>query len=176
MRFHATPLPGCYTVELEKRGDARGFFARLFCAEEFARQGLEPRFVQANTSLSAQRGTLRGMHYQIAPAAEAKLVRCLSGALYDVVLDLRRDSPTHGRWFAAGLDAANRLMMYVPPGCAHGFLTLEPQTEVLYLVSAFYAPEHERGVRYDDPRFGIEWPFAPVEISAKDRSWPDFGA
>jgi dTDP-4-dehydrorhamnose 3,5-epimerase len=172
MRFHATPLSGCYTVELEKRMDSRGFFARVFCAEEFTRERLESRFVQMNTSLSLRRGTLRGMHYQVSPAEEAKLVRCLTGALYDVVLDLRPDSPSHGQWFGAELDADNRRMMYVPKGCAHGFLTLEDNTEVLYLVSAFYAPESERGVRYDDPRFGIRWPFSPTEMSDKDRTWP----
>jgi dTDP-4-dehydrorhamnose 3,5-epimerase len=176
MRFVETPIGGCYTVELEKHGDARGFFARLYCAKEFSAQGLESAFVQANNSLSVRAGTLRGLHYQLAPAQEAKLIRCLSGALYDVVLDLRPHSPTLGRWFAAELTAANRRMMYVPKGCAHGFLTLEPDTEVLYLASAFYAPDWERGVRFDDPRFAIRWPSTPAEISEKDRSWPDYAA
>lgn len=174
MRFNQTPVRGCYTIELEKRGDDRGFFARFFCQGEFERQGLRSNFVQINNSLSGKRGTLRGMHYQLSPAAEAKVVRCLSGGLYDVVLDLRPDSPTQGRWFAAELNSENRLMMYVPEGCAHGFLTLADDTEALYLVSAFYAPDKEHGVRFDDPAFGITWPFRPSEISDKDRKWPDF--
>ncbi len=174
MRFLPTPLAGAYLVELDRRGDQRGFFARLFCEHEFADAGLESHFVQANTSLSARRGTLRGMHYQLPPAAEVKLVRCLSGALQDVIIDLRPESPSFGQWFGAELSAQNRVMMYVPRGFAHGFITLSDETEVLYLVSAFYAPEHERGIRFDDPRFGIGWATMPTELSDKDRSWPDY--
>lgn len=174
MKFLPTPLAGAHLVELERRGDDRGFFARLFCEREFAAAGLETRFVQANNSLTARRGTLRGMHYQLPPAAEVKLVRCLRGALYDVILDLRPRSPTFGQSFGAELTAENRTMMYVPRGFAHGFLTLADDTEALYLVSAFYAPEEERGVRFDDPRFSIRWPIAPTEVSAKDRAWPDY--
>ncbi len=174
MKLHATPLADARLVELEKRGDERGFFARLFCEREFAAAGLEARFVQANNSLSAAAGTLRGMHYQLGAAAEVKLVRCIRGALFDAILDLRPDSPDFGKWFGETLTAENRLMMYVPRGFAHAILTLEPNTEALYLVSAFYAPEAERGVRWNDPRFGIAWPLAPGEVSAKDAAWPDF--
>jgi dTDP-4-dehydrorhamnose 3,5-epimerase len=173
MIFTPTPLAGAHLVDLEKRGDARGFFARVFCEREFAAAGLETRFVQVNNSLSAKRGTLRGLHYQLPPAAEVKLVRCLKGALWDVIVDLRPDSPTFRRWFGAELTAENRRMMYVPRGFAHAILTLTDETEALYLVSAFYAPEQERGVRWNDPAIGIEWPLTPVEISPKDAAWPD---
>jgi dTDP-4-dehydrorhamnose 3,5-epimerase len=174
MRYEETPIPGAWLVGLEPRGDERGFFARLFCADEFAEHGLAGQFVQINDSLSAERGTLRGMHYQLPPAAEVKLVRCVRGALLDVVLDLRPSSSAFGRWFAAELSAENRLMMYVPKGCAHGFLTLEPETETVYFVTAPYSPELERGVRWNDPAFGIEWPFEPAVISDKDRDQRDF--
>jgi dTDP-4-dehydrorhamnose 3,5-epimerase len=174
MIFTETSLPGAYLIDLEKRGDDRGFFARVFCHDEFAEHGLETEFVQINNSLSANRGTLRGMHYQLAPAAEVKLVRCVAGALWDVILDLRPESPSFGRWFGTELTAANRRMMYVPRGFGHGFLTLSDECEAFYLVSAFYAPEAERGVRWNDPRFAIEWPSAPVVISEKDRERPDF--
>jgi dTDP-4-dehydrorhamnose 3,5-epimerase len=174
MIFHQTPLAGARLIELEKRGDARGFFARMFCEREFGAAGLETRFVNVNNSLSAAPGTLRGLHYQLGDAAEVKVVRCVKGALWDAILDLRPDSPTFGRWFGATLSADNRLMMYVPRGFAHAILTIEPDTEALYLVSAHYAPESERGVRWNDPRFGVVWPLAPQEISAKDAGWPDF--
>ena len=174
MKFHPTPLDGAYTIELEKRGDERGFFARLFCQKEFEAAGLAMSVLQINNSLSAKAGTLRGMHYQLAPAAEIKVVRCVRGALFDAIVDLRPDSPTFGTWFGTELSAENRRMLLVPQGCAHGFLTLTDDTEAFYLVSAFYAPELERGVRYDDPRFGIEWPTRPAEVSPKDRDWPDF--
>jgi len=174
MKFIPTPLLGAFLIELERRGDERGFFARLFCEREFADAGLETRFVQVNNSLTASRGTLRGMHYQLPPAAEVKVVRCLRGALHDVIIDLRPDSLTYGQWFGADLTAENRVMMYVPRGFAHGFITLVDATEALYLVSAFYAPEQERGVRFDDPQFGVRWPALPVDLSAKDRAWPDY--
>lgn len=174
MIFTETPIPGVYVVDLERRGDDRGFFARAFCEREFAAHGLATRFVQANDSLSAQRGTLRGMHYQLAPRAETKLVRCIRGALYDVVLDLRPGSPTFGKSYGTELTAANRRMMYVPKGFAHGFVTLEDDTEAFYLVDEPYAPEQERGVRWNDPRFGIRWPVEPAVISDKDRRHPDF--
>ena len=174
MKFTPTPLAGAYLVDLEKRGDERGFFARVFCEREFAEHGLPTEYVQVNNSLSADKGTLRGMHYQLAPAAEIKLVRCIRGALYDVILDIRPDSPSFGQWFGATLSADNRTMMYVPKGFAHGFLTLEPDTEALYLVSDPYAPDLERGIRFDDPAFGIDWRMEPEEMSDKDRSWPDF--
>ena len=174
MVFNPTPLQGLYLIDLEKRGDDRGFFARAFCEKEFAAQGLVTRFVQVNNSLSAQKGTLRGMHYQLAPRAETKLVRCIRGALYDVVLDLRPSSPTFGRHFGAELTSENRRMMYVPKGFAHGFLTLTPDTEALYFVDEFYAPEQERGVRWNDPKFNIVWPTLPAVLSDKDRNWRDF--
>jgi dTDP-4-dehydrorhamnose 3,5-epimerase len=174
MLFHKTPLVGARVIELEKRGDDRGFFARLFCEREFEEAGLVTRFVQANNSLSAKRGTLRGMHYQLGSAAEVKVVRCVRGSLYDAILDLRPDSPTFGKSFGAELSAENRLMMYVPRGFAHAILTLADDTEALYLVSDFYAPDQERGVRWNDPRFKVQWPIEPVEISAKDAAWPEF--
>jgi dTDP-4-dehydrorhamnose 3,5-epimerase len=174
MKFTRLPLGGAYLIDLEKRGDDRGFFARFFCEKEFAQHALSSRFVQINTSTSSLKGTLRGMHYQLPPAAEAKVVRCIRGALFDVILDLRPHSPTFGAWHGAELNAENRTMMYVPEGFAHGFVTLMPDTEALYLVTASYAPEQERGVRYNDPKFGINWPVPPKEISDKDRGWPDY--
>lgn len=174
MKFHAAPLKDAYTIELEKRGDDRGFFARFFCENEFGAEGLTTRFVQVNNSLSAKKGTLRGLHYQLAPAAEVKVVRCIRGALFDAIVDIRPDSPTFGKWFGAELSAENRLMMYVPRGFAHAILTLTDNTEALYLVSDFYSPENERGVRWNDPRFDIAWPIEPAEISPKDAKWPDF--
>jgi dTDP-4-dehydrorhamnose 3,5-epimerase len=174
MQFHETPTPPARLIEPDKHADARGFFARAFCAREFEGIGLEHNFVQANNSFSVRRGTLRGLHYQLPPAAEVKLVRCIRGAFYDVVLDLRPDSPTFGKWFGAELSAENRLMMYVPQGFAHAILTLADESEALYFSSAFYAPEQERGVRWDDPRFSVQWPIEPSEISAKDAAWPDF--
>jgi len=174
MIFHPTPLQGAYTVEIEKRGDERGFFARAFCEKEFGQAGLESRFVQINNSLSAKKGTLRGLHYQLPPKAEVKLIRCIRGALYDVILDLRPDSSSFGKSFGVELTAENRLMMYVPCGFAHGFMTLAGDTETFYLTSDFYAPEQERGIRHNDPRFALSWPFAPQEISAKDTQWPNF--
>lgn len=174
MKFHPAPLQGAYTIEPERRGDDRGFFARVFCRNEFANAGLVTEFVQANNSLSAKKGTLRGLHYQLAPAAEVKLIRCIRGALWDMILDIRPDSASFGEWFGVELSAENRLMMYAPRGFAHAIFTLADDTEALYLVSAFYSPTDERGVRFDDPKFAIEWPFPPDEISAKDRGWPDF--
>lgn len=174
MLFTETPIRGAYLIDLEKRGDERGFFARAFCKTEFADKQLATDFVQANDSLTAQHGTLRGMHYQLAPKAETKLVRCIRGALHDVVLDLRADSPTFGKSFGAELSAENRRMMYVPKGCAHGFVTLADHTEAFYFVDEFYAPELERGVRWNDPRFAIQWPIAPVVLSDKDRNHRDF--
>lgn len=176
LRFEETPVHGAWLVEGVRRGDDRGFFARVFCEAEFAAHDLETRFAQANTSLSRRRHTLRGMHYQLPPSAEVKLVRCTSGALFDVVLDLRPDSPSFARWFGAELSAENGRMLYVPRGCAHGFLTLQDDTEALYLVSDAYAPQQERGLRFDDPRFAIEWPALPEDVSEKDRAWPDFDA
>jgi dTDP-4-dehydrorhamnose 3,5-epimerase len=174
MIFTQTTIPGAYLIDLEKRGDDRGFFARAFCEREFAAHQLVTKFVQVNNSLSAQKGTLRGMHYQLAPKAETKVVRCIRGALYDLILDLREDSPTFGRSFGAELTSENRRVMYVPKGFAHGFITLTDDTEAFYFVDEFYAPECERGVRWNDPRFHLEWPIAPVIISDKDANQRDF--
>jgi dTDP-4-dehydrorhamnose 3,5-epimerase len=174
MKFISTPLNDACIVELDRRDDQRGFFARFFCEREFAAAGLANRFVQINNSVSFRKGTLRGLHYQLVPAAEVKLVRCIRGALYDVIVDIRPDSPTYGRWFGTELSDDNRRMMYVPRGFGHAILALAEATEALYLVSDFYSPENERGLRWDDPYFGIEWPLEPIEISDKDLNWPYF--
>jgi dTDP-4-dehydrorhamnose 3,5-epimerase len=174
MLFHATPLSGAYLIELEKRTDDRGFFARYFCEQEFEAKGLETRFVQINNSFTAKEATVRGFHYQLPPAGEVKVVRCVRGSLWDVLVDLRPDSPTFMRWYGAELSADNRLMMYVPRGFAHAFLTLSDNTEAIYLVSAFYAPEQERGLRWDDPSLHVDWPIDPIDVSPKDASWPNF--
>lgn len=174
MEFESLAVDGAFLIRLERRGDERGFFARMFCEREFGAAGLVTSFRQMNNSLSAEAGTLRGMHYQVGDDAETKVVRCVRGGLYDVVLDLRPGSRTFGVYAAAELTAENRDMMYVPKGCAHGFMTLEAGTEAVYMVDAFYAPDAERGVRWDDPAFGIEWPGDPVVLSEKDRGHPDF--
>jgi dTDP-4-dehydrorhamnose 3,5-epimerase len=176
MKFRETPLQGAYLIELERRGDERGFFARFFCEKEFGAVGLETRFVQINNSLTGARGALRGLHYQLPPSAEVKVVRAIRGALWDVLVDLRLGSPTYLKWFGAELNEDNREMMYVPRGFGHGFVTLTDNVEALYLVSAFYDPGAERGVRWDDPAVAIEWPVTPAVISDKDRSWPDLNA
>ena len=174
MRFTPTAIEGVFVIEPEPIEDGRGFFARAWCEEELAEQGLEAGFVQANLSFNEHKGTLRGLHYQVPPHAEAKLVRCTRGAICDVALDLRPHSPTYKQWEGVELSASNRRMLYVPEGCAHGYETLAADTEVYYSVSAFYAPEAERGVRYDDPAFGIEWPLPVQVISEKDRSQGPF--
>jgi dTDP-4-dehydrorhamnose 3,5-epimerase len=175
MIFTETKIRGAFLVELDRREDDRGWFGRAFCQHEFAAAGLAHRVAQVNRSANTYRGTLRGMHFQAAPCQEAKVVMCTRGALYDVVLDLRDGSPTLGSWAAAELTGGNGSMLYIPEGCAHGFQTLTDDTEVLYLMSAFYSPEHGRGVRYDDPSFRIEWPLPVTSLSAADRAWPDFG-
>jgi dTDP-4-dehydrorhamnose 3,5-epimerase len=159
-------------VDLERREDHRGFFARTFCAREFEAHGLKSVFVQCNSSFSRARGTLRGMHFQVAPAAEAKLVRCVRGAIYDVIVDLRPESPTYLDHFGVELTAENRTQLYVPELFAHGFLTLEDDSEVTYQVGEYYAPSHERGLRYDDPELAIAWPIPVASITDKDRTWP----
>jgi dTDP-4-dehydrorhamnose 3,5-epimerase len=174
MRFTETKLKGAYIIEPEPIADERGFFARTFCAREFEAHGLNPRLAQCNISYNARRGTLRGMHYQAAPHQEAKLVRCTMGAIYDVIIDLRPESPTFKHWIAVELTAENRLMLYVPTGFAHGFQTLEDNTEVFYQMSEFYHPECARGVRWDDPAFGIKWPILHPILSNKDRSYPNY--
>jgi dTDP-4-dehydrorhamnose 3,5-epimerase len=174
MKFEQTPIPGAWLIDLEKRGDERGFFARFYCEKEFAAHGLVTHFVQVNNSLSAARGTLRGMHYQLPPKAETKLVRCVRGALWDAIVDLRPGSPTFGKSFGAELSAENRRMMYVPKGFAHGFVTLSDAAEALYFVDEFYGPEQERIARWNDPTYGIQWPIQPVVLSDKDRDARDF--
>lgn len=174
MRFVSTPLDGAYVIELEPRSDERGFFARAFDREEFRAHGLDPDVVQCNISFNLRRGILRGMHYQLPPKAEAKLVRCVAGAIYDVIVDLRPGSPTHARWFGVELDARDRRALYVPKGFAHGYETLSDEAEVHYQVSEFYTPEQERGVRWNDPAFGIAWPIGEPILSAKDAAYPDY--
>jgi dTDP-4-dehydrorhamnose 3,5-epimerase len=175
MKFTETSVSGAYLVEPEPRGDDRGFFARLWCQDEFAAHGLAAEFVQCNDSFSARRGTLRGLHYQIAPYAEVKLVRCVRGSVFDVLVDLRPESPTYRHWFGTELTARNRRMLYVPEGCAHGYLTLEDESEVVYPVSRPYRPEAERGIRWNDAQFGISWPEAgALTMSPKDERWPDY--
>ena len=175
MIFTATELEGAWLVDLDPREDERGFFARAWDRAEFAEHGLSTELVQCNVSFNHRKGTLRGMHFQNAPHAEVKLVRCTRGAIYDVIVDLRASSPTHTRWLGVELTAENRRALYVPEGFAHGYQTLVDGTETTYQVSAFYAPGAERGVRWDDPAFGIEWPDPdrPV-MSEKDRAWPDY--
>jgi dTDP-4-dehydrorhamnose 3,5-epimerase len=172
--FTETKLQGAFILELDKREDDRGFFARSWCQKEFQAHHLNPRIVQCNVSFNRMKGTLRGMHYQAAPLAEAKLVRCTAGALYDVIIDLRPDSPTYKQHVSEVLSAANYKMMYVPEGFAHGFQTLEDDTEIFYQMSEFYSPEYARGVRYNDPAFGINWMIGNPVIVDRDRNYPDF--
>jgi dTDP-4-dehydrorhamnose 3,5-epimerase len=174
MIFHRTKLSGVVEIQIEPKCDERGFFARSWCQHEFESNGLNCRLVQCNVSFNTRKGTLRGMHYQAAPYPEAKLVRCTRGAIYDVVVDLRRESPTFRQWIGATLTADNRQMLYVPEGCGHGFLTLENETEVFYQMSEFYHSDLARGVRWNDPAFGIEWPAAAEQISERDRTYPGF--
>lgn len=175
MVFTETKLKGAFIIELEKSEDERGFFARTFCVDEFQARGLNGRVVQCSISFNQKRGTLRGLHWQEAPHAEAKLLRVTRGAIFDVIVDVRAGSPTFRQWFGAELTADNRRQVYVPEGFAHGFQTLEDNTEVFYQMSASYAPELARGVRWNDPAFGIQWP--PVErriMSKRDANYPDF--
>ncbi len=174
MKFNKTKLDGSFVIDLDKREDERGFFARLFCINEFDQNQADRNIVQINNSLSRDKGTLRGIHYQLSPKSETKIVRCIKGSLWDVIVDLRPDSPTFLQWFGETLSAENRRMMFVPKGFGHGFITLEPDTEAIYFVTEFYSPEHERGLRWDDPKIGIEWPIEPVIISEKDRQHKDF--
>jgi dTDP-4-dehydrorhamnose 3,5-epimerase len=174
MNFTETTLKGACIIDPKRIEDERGFFARGWCRNEFEAHALNPAMVQLNIGFNHARGTLRGMHFQKAPMAEAKLVRCTKGALYDVIVDLRRDSPTHGQWLGVELTEENRRMIYVPEGFAHGYQTLADRTEVHYLTSQFYAPEHAAGVRFDDPAFGIRWPLPVAVISSQDRNWPPY--
>jgi dTDP-4-dehydrorhamnose 3,5-epimerase len=173
MKLINLPLSGAFLIELQLISDERGFFARTWCSEEFERMGLNPKLVQCSISWNARRGTLRGLHYQTEPHAEAKLIRCCSGAIYDVIVDLRPASPTYGKWIAAELNSQNRQMLYAPEGFAHGFQTLIDDTEISYQVSASYQPDFARGVRWNDPAFGIEWPISHPILSARDRAFAD---
>ncbi len=172
MIIHKTDLEDARLIELEERGDARGMFARTFCVDEFAAEGLCTQFVQQNMSISAEKGTVRGMHLQDAPHGEVKLIRCVRGGILDVIVDLRKDSPTFLKHAGFELTASNRRQLYVPAGFAHGFQTLTENVEVSYLVSSAYAPHAEMGLRHNDPKLGIEWPLPVSEISEKDASWP----
>lgn len=172
MRFSPLPLSGSFRVDIEPRGDERGFFARLFCAEEFASQGLATNWTQCNMSFSANRGTLRGLHFQRPPAAETKLVRCTRGSVFDVIVDLRAGSSTHGKWHAEVLDDTSRAMICVPEGFAHGFQTLTDNVEMLYFHSASYSSADEGGVRWNDPSLDIRWPLAVTDMSSRDRAFP----
>lgn len=174
MRFSEVGLAGAWLVVPERHQDERGFFARTFCEREFAERGLVARYPQCNVSWNRTRGTLRGLHYNAAPHREAKLVRCARGRVHDVVLDLREGSATRGRWVGVDLDAAAGAALYVPPGCAHGFLTLQDDCEVHYQMGGFHEPQAARGVRWDDAAFAIRWPFAPSVVSERDRGWPDY--
>lgn len=172
MKYEELEVQGAYAVNLEPRGDERGWFSRLFCAQEFAEQGLDPRIVQVNNSFSVDKGTLRGFHLQKENYAETKLVRAVSGAVLDVIVDLRKDSPTYLKTAALELSAENRQMIFVPRGCGHSIFTLEPNSELIYFASQFYNGDKEMGVRWDDPKIGFDWPFEPSVISEKDQSWP----
>lgn len=174
MIFTETQLRGAFIVDLERLEDERGFFARSWCQDEFTKHGLNPRLVQCSVSFSRKRGTVRGIHYQIAPYEEAKMVRCTQGAIYDVIIDLRPDSATFMKWLAVELTAENRRMIYIPEKFAHGFQTLEDNTEVFYQMSALYVPESARGVRWNDPAFAIRWRDGPQILSDRDKTFPDF--
>lgn len=173
MKFLATKFLDARIIQLDPQWDARGYFARTFCAEEFSHHGLESNFVQHSTSFSANKGTLRGMHYQEAPHSEVKLVRCLRGAIWDVIVDIKAASPTYGCWQGFELSAANGSALYIPKGFAHGFQALSDDVEVGYLISVPYSPSAARGIRYDDSTVGIQWPIAVSVISERDRTWPE---
>jgi dTDP-4-dehydrorhamnose 3,5-epimerase len=172
MRFAQASIPGVYTIDPDFHEDERGRFFRAWCAGEFAEHGIAFAPVQANIGFSLRRGTIRGMHCQVEPALEAKLVRCTRGAIFDVALDLRPDSLTFLQWIGIELSATNGCMLLVPEGCAHGYQTLEDETEMHYMASAVYTPSAARGVRFDDPAFGIEWPLPATVVSKQDRNWP----
>jgi len=173
MKLQPTPLEGAHVIEPGRNSDERGFFARTWCAEEFQRMGLNPKLAQCSISWNVRRGTLRGLHYQAEPLAECKLIRCSVGAIYDVIVDLRLGSTSYGKWFAVELTSANHKMLYVPEGFAHGFQTLVDDTEVCYQISQSYRPELARGVRWNDPAFGIEWPIPDPILSARDCAFAD---
>jgi dTDP-4-dehydrorhamnose 3,5-epimerase len=172
MIFTESPLAGAYVVELERLRDERGFFARAYCAEDFAARGLGPELRQCSVSYNARRGTLRGLHYQEAPHEEHKLVRCTAGAVFDVIVDMRTSSPTYRQWFGAELTFDNRVSLFIPPGFAHGFVSLTDHAEVYYMISVAHAPQSSRGLRWNDPAFAIAWPVLPTVISARDAAYP----
>ena len=174
MLFHETELKGAFIIEVKKLEDERGFFGRSFCMKEFEEHGLNPAVVQANVSYNKKKATLRGMHYQVSPYEETKLVRCVRGAIYDVIIDLRKDSETYRKWIGVELTEGSYRMLFVPEGFAHGFITLNDETEVIYQVSQFYTPGSEKGLRWNDPAFQIEWPLTPEIISEKDKGHPDY--
>jgi dTDP-4-dehydrorhamnose 3,5-epimerase len=174
MEYHESKIRGVFEIRIEPKEDERGVFARTWCQKEFEERGLNPRLVQCSLSFNTKKGTLRGMHYQAEPYAEAKLVRCAQGSIYDAVIDLRAQSPTFRNWISVVLDAKKRNMVYIPEGCAHGFLTLEDGSEVFYQMSQFYDAGSARGVRWDDPAFRIAWPQKVTVISERDRTYPDF--
>ncbi len=172
MKFIKTPLEGAYVVELEKREDERGFFARAFCVDEFAEHGLKTEIKQSNLSGSVQKGTTRGLHYQVAPMAEVKFIRCIKGSVFDVLVDMRPESPTYKQWFGIELTEENQTAIYIPEGFAHGHQTLEDNSQIMYLTTQVYSPEHERGIRWNDPAIGVKWPLEPTVVSDKDQAWP----
>lgn len=175
MIFHPTPIDGAYLVDIKKIEDERGFFGRAYCANTFREKGIPFTVAQANVGYSRKKGTLRGLHYQVAPHEEAKLVRCIRGAVFDVIIDLRKESKSYGRWFGAELSAGSHRLFHVPRGTAHGYLSLVDNSEIMYLVSEFYTPGAESGIRWNDPAFAIQWPLTEnLIISEKDRAWPDF--
>jgi dTDP-4-dehydrorhamnose 3,5-epimerase len=174
MIFTETEIPRAFIIDIERREDHRGFFARSWCLKEFESHGLNPDIIQINVGYNVSKGTLRGMHFQLSPYQEVKLVRCTMGAVFDVIVDLRPDSSMHKKWIGVELTEENHLMLYIPEGCAHGYQTLVDNSEIYYQTSQFYAPEHAVGVRYNDPSFGIKWPLEVENISDADRSWPDY--
>ena len=176
MKFQETKIAGSYVIDIRRIEDQRGFFARTWCKNEFAEHGLSSDITQTNMALSVSAGTLRGMHFQRSPHSEVKIVSCSAGAVFDVVLDLRPESPTYCQWFGLELNAENFRMLYIPTGCAHGYQTIRDNTVLNYATSAAYAPNHATGVRFDDPTFAIEWPLQVNVISEADVSWPDFSA
>ena len=174
MKIRKLSIAGPLIIELEKHEDSRGFFARMYCKENFNEFGIDNDIVQINNSFNKDVGTLRGMHYQCNPMAEEKIVRCISGKLYDVIVDIREKSASFGQWLGVELSSENRHMLYIPKGFAHGFITLEKNTELIYMVTQYYSPEHERGLRWNDPKFEINWPLDPRSISEKDANHPLF--
>lgn len=176
MIFTETGLKGAYIIDINKLADDRGYFARTFCKNEFEKIGLEPNIAQTNMSFNPKKGTLRGMHYQVSPYEETKLVKCTSGAIYDIIIDLRKDSPTYFKWIGVELSEDNNRMLYVPKDFAHGFITLADNTVIQYMVSQFYAPGAEKGIKWDDPQFNIQWPIAITVISEKDNAHPYFNS